>query len=260
MTVFCSRIKKGPTPGTGKMAIWEKPASGDRMAPFDDPIANFGLIRFHSDFQYLSNSLRVNGISVSHASVAGVTGTGYATPSNGNYATGPVANGQVVVTDKLLYTHGLGYVPQFMVLYNGAIVYGGTCVQQSADKQKVRFVSAYATTTEIRLQDIGISSSDALPATSVSYDVLIFRDPAPIPGAPLYWNTPDEITLGYGRITSEQRPLRRAVGAEDFFYVPLGRTADIRGGAYRTISPAGPADLGTYMGSFFSADYIKVTY
>jgi hypothetical protein len=242
------------------MAIWEKPASGDPLAPYDDPIANFGLVRFHSDFQYLSNSLRVNGISVSHASVAGVTGSGYTIPSSGGFATGPIANGQIVVTDKLLYTHSLGYVPQFMVLYNGAIVYGGTCVQQTADRLKARFVSAYATTTEIRLQDIGISNSDALPAASVSYDVLIFRDPSPIGGDPLYRNTPDEITLGYGRITSEQRPLRRAVGAEGFFYIPLDRTSDIRNGAYRTISPAGAVDLGPYFGSFFSAEYIKVTY
>lgn len=254
MPVFCSRIT------AGKMVIWEKPAVGDKMAPFDDPVANFGLIRFSSDFQYFSNSLRVNGINVNHSAVAGVTGTGYSPPS-ASAPTGPIANGQVVTGNKLLYTHGLGYVPQFMVLFNGAIVSGGTVVQQTSDRLKSRKVSAYATTTEIRLRDIGISNTDALPAATISYDLIIFRDPAPIPGAPLAHIRIDgnPIILGHGRITSEQPPLRRVVGAEPFFYLPRTRIADMRNGAYRTITPSGPRDIGSYNGSFFTADFLKVT-
>lgn len=253
MVVYCSRVKGD------KMAIWEKPAAGDRMAPFDDPIANFGLIRFCSDFQYFSSALRVNGISVAHAAVAGVTGTGYAAPGSSSSTTGPIADGQVVTSSKLLYTHGLGYVPYFIVLYQDTIVVGGTVVQMTSDRKRARKVSAYATATEIRLRDIGISSADSLPAASVSYDLIIFRDPAQIPGAPLFRARPAGVTMGYGRITSEQQPLRRVVGAEPYFYLPRSRAADIRNGAYRTISPSGPLDVGTYNGSFFVADFLKVT-
>ena len=259
MTVYRTRVKKGVSPGAGKMVIWEKPGAGDPMAPFDDPVEHFDLIRFCSDFQYFSSALRVNGISVAHSSVAGVTGSGYSAPGASGGSSGPIANGQVVTTNKLLYTHSLGYVPQFIVLYNGAIVAGGTVVQMTADKRKARKLSAYATTTEIRLRDIGISSTDALPAASISYDLIIFRDPAKVPGAPLFQASPAAVTLGYGRLTSEQRPLRRAVGAEPSFYLPRTRIADIRNGAYRTITPSGPQDVGTYNGSFFSADYLKVT-
>lgn len=253
MAVLCTRVH------AGKMVIWEKPPSGDPMAPFDDPVANFNLIRFCSDFQYFSNALQVNGISVSHSAVAGVTGSGYAAPSSSSGNTGPIANGQIVTTNKLLYTHSLGYVPHFFVLFNGAIVYGGTVVQQTSDKKKARKVSAYATTTEIRLRDIGISSTDDLPAASISYDLIIFRDPAQVSGAPLFRMRPAGITMGYGRITSEQRPLRRVVGAEPFMYLPKTRVADIRNGAYRTLSPSGPKDIGFYNGGFFNADYLKVT-
>lgn len=259
MTVFCTRIKGEATPGTGKMVIWEKPASGDRMAPFDDPVEHFDLIRFCSDFQYFSSAIRVDGISVSHSLVAGVTGSGYSAPSASSGSTGPIANGQLVTTNKLLYTHSLGYAPQFIVLYNDVIVAGGTVVQMTADRRKARKVSAYATSTEIRLRDIGISSTDDLPAATISYDLIIFRDPAVVPGAPLFRASPSGVTLGYGRITSEERPLRRVVGAEDYFYLPRTRIADIRNGAYRTISPSGPQDVGTYTGNFFSADYLKVT-
>lgn len=261
MTVYCTRVKEGASPGTGKMVIWEKPASGDRMAPFDDPETHFDLIRFCSEFQYLNNSLRVNGITVAHSSVAGVTGSGYVAPGPNGGSTGPVANGQVVTTNKALYTHSLGYVPQFMVLFNGALLYPGTAVQISSTKKEIRLASAYATTTEIRIREIGISSATALAAANINYDVIIFRDPAKVSGAPLFQVEPSGISLGYGRITSEQKPMRRVVGAESFFFIPLGRTADIRNGAYRTISPVnGTKNLGPYLGDFFLADSIKVTY
>lgn len=258
MPVFHTRIKKGLTPGTGKMVIWEDPPSGDPMDPYNNPVDRFDLIRFCSDFQYFASSLRVNGISVSHSSVAGVAGVGYAAPSSSYGATASAA-GQIVTTTKLLYTHSLGYVPYFVVLYDDAIVTGGTVVQLTSDKKKVRKVSAYATTTEIRLREVGISSSDALPAATISYDVIIFRDPAQVPGALLFQADLSLISLGYGRITSEQNPLRRVVGAEPFFYLPSGRAADIRNGAYRHMTPAGAKDFGTYNGGFFVAEYYKVT-
>lgn len=262
MTEMCTRIKAGVTPGTGKMAIWEKPAAGDVMAPYDDPIENWDLVRFHSDFQYLNNAIEVSAISISHSLVAGVTGTGYSAPSAGPGHTGPIANGQIVISDKTVYTHSLGYVPWFQLRFDGRVVSPGTVVQLTSDKHKVRFVAPYATSSIIGLRDIGISNSDDLPAQTSIYDLTIFRETAEVPGDPLAHLRidGDPITIGYGRVTSEQRPLRRAVPGDSSFFIPYGRSLDIRNGAVRFINDADEFDIGTYIGSFATAEVIEVAF
>ncbi len=260
---MCFRVKAGVTPGTGKMAIWEKPAAGDVMAPYSDPLAHWDLVRFHSDFQYLNNAIEVFGISVSHASVAGVTGIGYGAPSAAGAKTGPISNGQIVIANKTVYTHSLGYVPWFQLRIGGRMVSPGTVVQQTTDKRKVRFVSPYATTSIIGLRDIGISSSDALPAQTSLYDLTIIRRPAKVAGAPLMHlrTGGNPLIIGYGRVTSEAQPLRRAVpGDVRKFVVPYGRSMDIRNGAVRFIDNANEYDFGTYTGAFLTAQSIEVAF
>ena len=260
MTEMCTRIKAGVTPGTGKMAIWEKPAAGDVMAPYDDPLANWDLVRFHSDFQYLNNAIEVGAISVSHSLVAGVTGTGYSAPSAGGGSTGPIANGQIVISNKTVYTHSLGYVPWFQLQFDGRVVSPGTVVQQATDQ--IRFVAPYATSSIIGLVDIGISSASDLAAQTSDYDLVIFRETAEIPGDPLARLRVDgsPITIGYGRVTSEQKPLRRAVPGDSSFFVPYGRSLDIRNGAVRFINDTDEFDLGTYLGAFLTAEVIEVAF
>jgi len=260
MPEMCTRIKAGATPGTGKMAIWEKPAAGDVMAPFDDPLTNWNLVRFHSDFQYLNNAIEVASISVNHSSVAGVTGSGYAPPSAGGGSTGPIASGQVVISTKTIYTHSLGYAPWFQLRFDGRVVSPGTVVQRATNQ--VRFVAPYATSSIIGMLDIGISSSAALAAQTSSYDLTIFRQTTEIPGDPLAHLRidGDPITLGYGRVTSEQRPLRRAVPGDTSFFIPYGRTMDIRNGAVRFINDTDEFDLGSYIGAFTTAQVIEVTF
>lgn len=262
MPVICSRIRKGATPGTGKMAIWEKPGSGDPMAPYDDPVANWDKVRFHSDFQYLNNAIQVDGISVSHALVAGVTGSGYSPPSSSATPTGSIANGQIVVADKTVYTHSLGYVPWFQLQFQGRVVSPGTVVQLTSDRKKVRYVAPYATSSIIGLRDIGISSTDDLPAQTSSYDLVIFRQPAVVDGDPLAHFRIDgnPITIGYGRVTSELRPLRRTVVGDSSFFIPYGRSLDIRNGAIRFMNETEEFDLGTYTGNFISAEVIEVAF
>lgn len=260
MPEMCTRIKAGVTPGTGKMAIWENPAAGDVMAPYDDPLANWDLVRFHSDFQYLNNAIEVSGISVNHSLVAGVSGSGYAPPSAGGGSTGPIASGQVVVSNKTVYTHSLGYVPWFQLRFAGRVVSPGTVVQQATSQ--IRFVAPYATSSIIGLVDIGISSSADLAAQTSSYDLTIFRETAEIPGDPLAHLRVDgnPITIGYGRVTSEQRPLRRAVSGDTSFFIPYGRSMDIRNGAVRFINDTDEFDIGTYIGAFTTAEVIEVAF
>ena len=249
---------------SGKVAIWELPLVGDIMAPFDDPVANFPLVRFHSDCQYLSNQIVSSVITKNHTLLAGVTGTGYSVSNGGSSSSGtstPVANGQVRVTAIELYTHSLGYAPLFMVMYNGRIVSPGTVIQ-NPDGQ-LRMASAYATTSKIFLEEIAISSVDDLPAVDRDYQVIIFREPAADPLLPtLQISVASGMILGRGKVTDEQRPLRRSGGAGDAtFYIPNDRTIDIKNGAIRSIAPiSGAIDLGNYTGAFGSTTALRVTY
>lgn len=254
--VLCTRIKD-------KFAIWEKPVSGDPMAPYDDPAAHADKILIHSDFQYLNKHSYTTGITINHSSVSGDNGTGYQVPGpSGPASTSNIADGQAVVAEHTLVTHGLGYVPIFFVLLDGVIVANGTVVQITTDRRRMRFVSAYATATQIKLREVGISSADDLPSLSVDYDVVVIRDPAINPSDPLFHVDLDAgtIVLAKGRISAADRPLRRAVGAEATFYLPLSQTLDIRNGARRTISPSGTDDFGIYDGGMIGAEFIQVTH
>ena len=248
----------------GKVAIWVKPPSGDPMAPFTDPLNNLQYVRFHSDFQYLSDAIIGPGRTVNHTSVAGVTGTGF-TVSAGGSSSGATqaANGQVVTATYDLYTHNLGYVPLFFVVYNGEIISGCNVVQEDTEYRS-RTVSVFATTTKIRLKDVGYSSANSLGAVSRSYDVYIFKNTAPDMSKPLFRAKPglssEAVVMGHGKITSDQRVIRRAASGEALLYFPLDRVADIGNGAIRTISPiSGVHNVGKYLGHFFTTKVIPVT-
>lgn len=248
----------------GKVAIWEKPPSGDPMAPFTDPMDNLDYVRFHSDFQYLSDAIIALGQSINHTSVAGVTGTGF-TVSAGSGSSGATqaANGQVVSAEYDLYTHSLGYVPLFFVVYDGEIISGCNVVQEDTEYRS-RTVSVYATSTKIRLKDVGYSSANALGAVTRSYDVYIFRDTAADMSKPLFHVEPtlssEAVVMGHGKITSDQRVIRRADVGESPLYLPFERVADVGNGAIRTISPiSGIHNVGKYLGFFFSTEVIPVT-
>lgn len=255
--VVCLRIKDG------RAAIWVKPTSGDKMAPFDDPTAHFDKIRFCSDFQYLSAPL-ITQVTINHAQVNGVTGTGYTGASAGGTNTGssePIANGQVVPASHTLYTHNLGYPPFHMVLLDGEVLNGGAVQVQSG---RLRLVSSYATNSIIGLREIGMSSTANLSAVSRTYDVIVFRELAADPAKPLWHVRLDDglIVMGQGKIDQESRVLRRAADEEEpTFYVPVTRTSDTRNGAIRTISPIGGIkDYGLYIGDLIQAEAIPVTY
>lgn len=261
MARVCQRIKGHA------WAVWDKPATGDPMAPFDDPTKHWDKIRFHSDLQYLNDALSVPGISLTHQSVAGTSGTGYAPPSTpgGGGATGSITRGQVVVQTQTLYTHGLGYVPEFTVKWNGTTLYPGMLVYQDKPAKTCRFASAFATSSIIGIRTVGISSSVTLPSQATSYDLTIFRQTAKIPGAPLakvVANDAEDFVVGYGRVTSALVPLRQAgVGDVDVIMYPIGPCVDIREGAVRTITVDGNKDFGGaygYYGGLIQAPFIRL--
>lgn len=246
----------------GKVAIFTKPPSGDPMLPFDDPVGNLEYVKFHSDLQYLSSQISVGPVEITHTLLAGVTGTGY-TVGNGSQSTNtqPIANGQVRQSSIALYTHSLGYVPLFQVITDRRIVSPGNVIQNPSGQ--LRMVSAYATTTQIFLQELAMSSAADLPAWDQTYYINIFRNPEADPGQPTLHLHSGGMVLGKGKVTDVNRPLRRA-GPDDTdntFYIPIDRTIDIKNGALRNISPlAGVRDFGLYTGGFTAADSIEVTY
>lgn len=247
----------------GKIAIWEKPLTGDPLAPFNDPSNHIDLIKFHSDLQYLANTLE-STTTINHTSLAGVTGTGY-TVSNAGGSSGssqPISNGQVRVSDLLLYTHGLGYAPLTYVIVDDQLITPGLTIQNLDDRW--RGVSVYATTTGIYLREVAISSVSALPTVSKSYRVIIFREPTADPALPTFHVKPADgiFVMGRGKINQDTLPIRRVVPGDPFaFYIPIDRIADIRNGALRIINSDGlVVTLGQYNGPFNQTQTIQVTY
>ena len=244
--------------------IWTSADGSDKEDVWDDPLAYWDRVRFWDKLQYLNDSLSVDGITLTHQSVAGVTGSGYA-PAETRGTTGAIANGQILVQDQTLYTHSLGYPPQCQVRYDGMVVNPGMVVQDLT--RRIRFVSVYATSSIIGIRNVGISNTDNLPSIDVDYDLTIFRQPAVQTGAPLmhlHLDGDEPLVMGHGRITSAQRPLRRtAPGDTGTFHYAISQAVDIWGGAVRFINlEDGVVDYGGafgYFGSLVQASFVELT-
>lgn len=256
---MCFRVKDG------KCAIWQKPLSGDKFAPFDNPTLHMSAVRFHSDLQYLSNAIQTTA-TINHTSLAGITGTGVTgAPVSGGSSSGsaqPIMDGDIRVSDHTLYTHGLGVVPQYQVLYNGEIISGLTRVQLDGDGQ-ARLVGAYATSSIIGLREIAVSTDQALSAASRTYTIIIFRNPAPDMSKGAVRIKPGtEVYFGYGKVNDSQKPLRRAVPSDPSpFYIPQEPPIAVGNGGFKTVSPiSGPTILNLYNGPFYNARALKVSF
>lgn len=249
----------------GKVAIWEKPPSGDPMAPFNEPLKHMEYVRFHSDLQYLNSQLISTAMSINHTAVAGVTGTGYSVSNGGSASAGAqIASGQVVANEYVLYTHNLGYAPLFFALFNGTVISGGIGVQKAANQQ--RLVSAFSTTTQIKIRDVGISSAVALPAVTREYDVYIFKNLVADPLLPMFHvkltNPGKRIIFGRGRISDSQITVRRTKPGDGVqLPFPVSRSVDVRNGDIRSLQADGTfTQLGSYNGTLFGFDFVPVSF
>lgn len=247
-------------PATERFALFEEaPGGGDfddpnsnRNRPLNDPVTWLDLVKFHSDFDYYQVHSGPTAVTVNHASVAGATTTIY------NLAGATFARqGQIVTAHYDLVTHGLGYVPKYMVIMGGKIVAPGTLVQ--VDTARNRNVTPYATTTKIRLYEAAISSASALAAIAIDYEVLVFKQPAsdsdhafdfdPVTG---------RFILGYGKFDSDLKMLRKAGASASPFDISLGRTIDIKNGGSRTVLADGTTTSDTnYNGTFAGSGSIQ---
>lgn len=225
-------------PDTGRCALYDEDgttgAANDpnaaRNAPLNNPAAHLDKIYFHSDFDYMEVSHGPTVVSVSHSAVS----IGSAPP--GQLARFGYAS---AAADRLLLTHSLGYVPLAMVIYDDNVCWPGMPVQSDAGGG-ARFVTAYCTSSEVRLYEFASVGSSDLASVSRDYTVIVFKAPPAPSGNVLLDFDPGTgaVTMGMGKFDSSRRYLQVVAGGSPFGFA-LGRTIDLDNGAPRAVRPDG---------------------
>ncbi len=211
-----------------------------RNRPARDPGDYLDLLTFHSNcFQYEVAYGPVE-VAVTHSALP-VRSRFYGV----KWDAGPIAGGGVAgvgftvfgnsrETDILLASHGLGYVPKFMVALDGRRVPDGWQIQYDA-ASGARQVSVYATSSGIYLRETAMSGSAELPAIALSYRVYVFRTRAADPGQPMFGKLGSNLVLARGIVNSSRSYLRRGASTSPFA-LNLGPTLDVNQGAVRSAS------------------------
>jgi hypothetical protein len=232
-----------------------------RNAPAKYPTQHLDLLSFHIDFGAFELVAIDLNVTINHASVAGVAGNQAGPPS---ILPGSLSNvtitrvGQVVSEDHLLLTHGLGFVPFYLIVYAGNVIPNGMPIQIDATS-RIRLVEAYATATEIRLWGNGFSDASALSAASRTYGVMVFDRPAADIGLPLFGKTVDGVQMGRGRLNSAKKRLRLVDAGETPYGFTVTPATDWHNGGNRIYSAAGTAyTIGGYGGSMAAPTIIQV--
>lgn len=226
-------------PATGKVALFDEASGGgdpadvnsQRNRPLKNPSGWLANIYFHTDLDNLEVAFDQT-VSVSHAAVSSVTTTTFLT------ATGALAF-NAYHTDRLLLTHNLGYIPDCMVAQGTNMLWPGFPVQTGSDGRG-RYVSIYATTTEIRMYEWVSATATALPATTLSYRILVFANPpAPADGILIDFNPSSGLTyMAGGRFRSDRHYLQVTPGGSPFG-LSAGKSIDLSNGAVRYVRPDG---------------------
>lgn len=224
-------------PITGRCALYDEPVNtGDfdnpnsaRNAPLNNPAANLASIYFHSDFNYLE-VIASPVVTINHAAIPAVAPVPGATINFG--WTGATAN-------HLLYTHGLGYIPKVLAVVGNNTVWPGMPVQVSGGA--TRFVSIYATATEVRMIEFSAASSITLPALSLDYSLLVMSDPPTPTGSILmdFDPTTGIVEMGREKFSSDRSYLQVVPGGSPFAISYGGKTIDLHNGAMRAFRPDG---------------------
>jgi hypothetical protein len=232
-----------------KVAIWRKPASGDKFAPYKNPVANIALVIFHSDLNYYGVVAKDLARVINHAAVAG------ATENIGG--TGIIVTGLQVETEHVLITHNLGYPPLFFVAYGGQMIPHGIPIQIESGGQ--RYVIAHATETQIILREVGFSTDVALPAASRTYQVIVFRDLAAVAALPMFQLKPGVGIFGKGKFQLGENHLRQVGAGESPFALQQDVCAAVGNGGLGIRQPDGtPLTIGTFSGTIPNPTVINV--
>lgn len=266
-------LRGGFYDATGVVACYEEASGGGdiryisspRNAPAANPAAHLDKLIWHSALYQYEIAAGPVDVSVTHTALA--TKDTWHTVSTGGYdPAGPSPSGSTIgflikgdsrVTDILLYTHGLGYVPKFMVSLDARRVPDGFIVQSNANGC-YRRVSVFATPTGIYLREHAVSTDINLAAVSKTYRVMVFRTRAPDPAKALWSGSGASMQLARGIIDTTRRYLRRTGAGDSPFALNLGPTIDIKNGGARSASGGVVVSDPRYNGSMAAPAYVSV--
>jgi hypothetical protein len=231
-------------PLTNRVALYDEPVPGVTEedfadpnsacnAPLNDPDGNLQYIYFHSDMDNLEVLVDTE-VTINHAAVAAATGS---YPSGVGYPWLMQYGG--VTDDHLLYQHDLGYIPHVFTLYGTTILIPGFPTQTESDR-RMRNVTVYATTTQIRLFEWTVRTPNILAAVSRTYRILVFKQPpAPSNNHLIDWDpTTNILKMAGNRFSSDRRYLQVAPGGSPWA-LSNGRNVDLKRGAVRIANPDG---------------------
>jgi hypothetical protein len=229
-------------PQSGRVAIYEVPTDiGDPddpaalcNAPLNDPANNLQYLYYHSDYDPMEAVGPID-ITINHGTVPANPASGGAV---GQLTTGVSYGGYA--TDYAVHTHGLGYVPDFLAVVGSDIMSPGYPVQFDLGDGRCRFVTFYATTTEIRAYEFAMQTSAALGAISIDYSLLILKAPPAPTGDALFDFDPDTniVKMALEKFSSDRKYLQIVAGGSPFA-LPTGKTVDLANGTFRSVSASG---------------------
>ena len=232
----------------GIVALYdEAPGGGDpedinslRNRPALNPAAWLDHVYFHSALDNMEVASETV-VSINHASAGGATTGGVSGSSGvGGGSSQNAANLKYKATsaEHVLVTHGLGYVPDVMVLMDGDLVTGAP-VQTQPDGRG-RYCTVYADTNVVGLREWTSVSNLALPAITLDYRVIVMRRQPAASGNKIAEFNPDtgELSLARNRFRSKRRYLQVVPGGSPFG-IPYGKTLELRNGAPRFVNPDG---------------------
>lgn len=235
----------------GKVAIYEKPTSGDPEAPFTDPGQHLDKVRFHTDFDMYRVAEGPTEVTVTLPAVAAASRT-----FSANYPL--TILGQEGVADVLLLTHSLGIVPRYQIIYGANELVDGDLVQHISDGngQRARYLSHWADTSGIYLRSSGYSSSPgSLASMSFTCEVVVFTPGAVVDDVLIDFDAATgRLQLAGGMFDSDQ-PLLRAQGqaGDSPWDIQVSRSIDIDNGRSRVARADGSVTTEAGYGGSFTA-------
>jgi len=229
--------------------------------PAVDPANWLANNYFNSAFDYYELLDSVQTVPITHAALATASNTVFT-----SIAFSLTIKGQNDARDIILYAHNKGYVPAYMIAYNGARLPAGmhTIISNpGTTSQGSRCMSHCADETNIYLHETCTSGDIDLPAITLNYEVMIFNRPERDPDLPLlsYDNSGTGVALiDHGRIRSDRHYLRKALPSESSFDINInGPTMDINDGFVRVVTGGNIFDEPGYGGSWAGPAYVPVS-
>lgn len=229
-------------PVQGVIAIYDEAEGGGeiddfdapRNAPAKSPEQHLDKVYWHSHFDLLE-VLVSREVAVNHASIAIGTGVG-GTNQTFNWNATAVHNLLIDLTP-----YGLTREPFALAAIDNNIIWPGMPVQiDLAGSGRGRYGTIYTTTTGVYLYENSSRSGTVMPAATLTYDVIVFKDPRGDENDQLKSFDPDtgEYQMGRGRFSSLRSYLQVAPGGSPLGF-SLGRTIDLKNGSPRAVRPDG---------------------